>query len=47
MGLNLETAVKRGIYTVKETLVSKRVGILEDEDAKRLEQSLHDWLGLL
>ena len=46
-GLNLETAVKRGIYTVKETLVSKRVGILEDEDAKRLEQSLHDWLGLL
>src|SRR5437762_141339 len=37
-GLNLETAVKRGIYTVKETLVSKRVGKLEDEDAKRLEQ---------
>lgn len=45
-GLNIETAVKRGIYTVQETLVSKRVGKLEDEDAKRLEQSLRDWLGL-
>ena len=45
-GLNIETAVKRGIYTVKETLVSKRIGKLEDGDATRLEQSLHDWLGL-
>ena len=45
-GLNIETAVKRGIYTVKETLVSKRVGKLEDADAKRLVQSLRDWLGL-
>ena len=45
-GLNLETAVKCGIYTVKETLVSKRIGKLEDGDAKRLEQSLRDWLGL-
>ena len=46
-GLNIETAVKRGIYTIEETLVSKRIGKLEDSDAKRLEQSLHDWLGLL
>ena len=46
-GLNIETAVKRGIYTVKETLVSKRVGKLEDADAKRLEKSLRGWLALL
>lgn len=45
-GLNIETAVKRGLYTVKETLVSKRVGRLEDGDAKRLKQSLCLWLGL-
>ena len=45
-GLNLETAVKRGIYTVKETLVSKRVGKLEDANAKRLAQSLRGWLDL-
>ena len=28
-GLNVETAVKRGIYTIKETLVRKRIGKLE------------------
>lgn len=41
-GLNVETAVKRGIYTIKETLVRKRVGKFEDADAKRLEKSLRD-----
>lgn len=45
-GLNVETAVKRGIYTVKETLVRKRVGNLEDADAEQLEKSLRAWLGL-
>lgn len=45
-GLNVETAVKRGIYTVKETLVKKRVGKLEDTDAEELEKSLHSWLDL-
>ena len=45
-GLNIETTVKRGIYTIKETLVSKRVGKLEDEDTTRLERSLREWLGL-
>lgn len=45
-GLNVETAVKRGIYTIKELLVRKRVGTLEDEDAAQLEQSLRFWLGL-
>ena len=46
-GLNIETAVKRGIFTIKETLVRKRVGKLEDVDAKQLENSLRTWLDLL
>ena len=45
-GLNVETAVKRGIFTIKETLVRKRVGKLADADAKQLENSLRDWLDL-
>ena len=45
-GLNVETAVKRGIFTIKETLVRKRVGKLEDADAKQLENSLREWLDL-
>ena len=45
-GLNVETAVKRGIFTIKETLVRKRVGKLEDTDAEELEKSLRVWLDL-
>ena len=45
-GLNVETAVKRGLYTVKETLVRKRVGKLADTDAAQLEKSLRGWLDL-
>ncbi len=45
-GLNVETAVKRGIYTIKETLVRKRVGKLENADAEQLEKSLRSWLDL-
>jgi mRNA interferase MazF len=45
-GLNVETAVKRGIFTIKETLVKKRVGKLEDADVKQLENSLRTWLDL-
>jgi mRNA interferase MazF len=45
-GLNVETAVKRGIFTIKETLIRKRVGKLEDTDAEQLENSLRIWLDL-
>ncbi len=45
-GLNVETVVKRGIFTIKETLVRKRVGKLEDIDADKLEESLRKWLDL-
>ena len=46
-GLNIETAVKRGIYTINHSLVRKRLGRLDNLDAKRLEQSLKEWLGML
>jgi mRNA interferase MazF len=45
-GLNVVTAVKRGIYTVNRSLVIKTVGKLPDVDIDRLEQSLRGWLGL-
>ena len=45
-GLNVETTVKRGIYTIRETLIRKRVGKLEEVDAKQLENSLRAWLDL-
>ena len=45
-GLNVETAVKRGIYTIKETLIRKRIGKLEDADAEQFEKSLRTWLEL-
>jgi len=44
-GLNVATAVKRGIYTVNSGLVIKRVGKLSISDSKRLENSLRGWLG--
>ncbi len=45
-GLNVATAVKRGLYTVDESLVVKVIGKLADADAEQLEQSLRGWLGL-
>jgi len=45
-GLNVETAVKRGIYTVHENLVAQRVGKLSDSDLKDLDDALQIWLGL-
>jgi mRNA interferase MazF len=44
--LNVATVVKRGLYTVHESLVVKIIGKLADSDAVLLEQSLRDWLGL-
>ena len=45
-GLNVETVVKRGIYTIKETLVRKCVGKLAGHDAEQLDNSLRNWLAL-
>jgi mRNA interferase MazF len=45
-GLNVETAVKRGVYTVHESLLVKVIGKLAAPDADRLVQSLQVWLGI-
>jgi mRNA interferase MazF len=45
-GLNVATAVKRGLYTVHQTLALKTVGRLSPRDAAQLQGSLRDWLGL-
>jgi len=45
-GLNLPTAVKRGLYTIEETLTLKHLGHLNQTDTVQLEQSLRAWLGL-
>lgn len=45
-GLNVETAVKRGIYTINEKLVIKNIGKLADSDAVKLENSLKQWLDI-
>jgi mRNA interferase MazF len=45
-GLNVPTAVKRGLYTVHKSLVVKAISKLADADAELLEQSLRCWLGL-
>jgi mRNA interferase MazF len=36
-GLNIETAVKRGLYTVHQSLVAKTIGKLADSDAEQLD----------
>lgn len=45
-GLNVATAVKRGVYTVHKSLVIKVIGQLVKADAEQLEQSLRGWLSL-
>jgi mRNA interferase MazF len=45
-GLKLETAVKRGLYTVHQSLVTKTIGKLVDPDTEQLARSIQIWLGL-
>jgi len=45
-GLNLETAVKRGVYTVRQNLIVQRVGKLSASDLNDLNDALRQWLGL-
>jgi mRNA interferase MazF len=45
-GLNVSTAVKRGLYTIHQSLVVRVIGNLAVSDAENLEQSLRGWLGL-
>lgn len=46
-GLNVPSAIKRGVYTVHESLVVKKVGKISDADIVSLNTSLRNWLGLL
>lgn len=45
-GLNVLTAVKRGLYTVHQSLIAKRVGKLSELDTTNLEGALGNWLGI-
>jgi mRNA interferase MazF len=45
-GLNVVTAIKRGLYTVHQSLVVKKIGVLIGTDVEQLELSLRDWLNL-
>ncbi len=45
-GLNVPSAIKRGLYTVEESLIVKAVGNLTAIDEQALEISLRNWLGL-
>ena len=45
-GLNVETAAKRGLFTIHEKLVLKSVGKLSSGDAEKIDNSLREWLGL-
>ena len=45
-GLNVPSAVKRGLYTVESSLVIKLIGQLALVDAAQLDASLRVWLAL-
>jgi len=45
-GLNVASVVKRGLYTIHESLVIKMVGRLGTDDAKRIDAALREWLDL-
>ena len=45
-GLNVTSAVKRGLFALHQNLVLKTIGSVSSEDASELERSLRSWLGL-
>ena len=45
-GLNVVSAVKRGVFTIHQNLIIKTVGSISAQDASELERSLRAWLGL-
>ncbi|MFM7289842.1 MAG: type II toxin-antitoxin system PemK/MazF family toxin [Planctomycetia bacterium] len=45
-GLNVASVVKRGLYTIHESLVIKMVGRLGADDASRVDASLRQWLNV-
>lgn len=45
-GLNMASVVKRGLFTIHESLVLKQVGKLTPADVLRVNESLKRWLSL-
>lgn len=45
-GLNVQSTVKRGIFTIDDKLVIQRVGKLHQIDSKELDNSIQSWLGI-
>ena len=45
-GLNVETALKRAVFSIREQLVLKTVGTLSNLDIVELNESLRVWFGL-
>jgi len=45
-GLNVATAVKRGIYTIHQSLIMKLISHLSSQDGERTDNALRSWLGL-
>lgn len=43
-GLNMASVVKRGLFTVHESFILKRVGALGAMDTSRINESLRSWL---
>ena len=43
-GLNMASVVKRGLFTVHESFILKRVGTLRAMDTSRINESLRSWL---
>ena len=45
-GLNVVSAVKRGVFTIHHDLIIKTVGRVTVKDSQALDRSLREWLAL-
>ncbi|MGA1198554.1 MAG: type II toxin-antitoxin system PemK/MazF family toxin [Candidatus Latescibacterota bacterium] len=45
-GLNVSSAIKRGLYTIHQNLILKKVGQLTQVDQTQLTASLKSWLNI-
>ncbi len=45
-GLNVLSAVKRGVFTIDKDLIIKTLGVLSESDSSQLRKSLLLWLGI-